>query len=769
MVKVVQSACPKCKRMLRIPARWINQAMRCKHCGLVMEARAKAGPAAATNKPVALPVGVSARTPVPPTRTVQPVAIPVAAAPANPASPFALLDAPSPVAPSRQRRPRSRGTWWKGVVLGLLVLGTAVTLAVFAGPQLSQFISKPEPQAAVPTKPDEPQVASVPPRKDDLPRREDPKKEDPPRKEEAPPKKEEPPKKEDPPKKPPMDEPKKPATPPDTPKKPSIPDLPPTPIKKPDEPKKPVNDLPKSTTIFPRRALAISVNNYLYFNPTNYGLPGRNSHSVLTLLDQFNRGLHIPLTQQLQLSDAAPANVAKPPLKPVIESTITNFLASSRPQDRLLLLFVGHYVEMGDEVFLVPIEGERDNKETLIPLTWVYKQLEECKARQKVLILDVCRFNPTRGLERPGSGPEDAKVEGAMGPKLDALLQKPPEGVQVWSSCLPEQFSYEYDDANLNNGVFLEALHEALGKALEGTVQQPEDALPLPKLVETVNKHMEAFLKPFKKTQTSRLTGSEPAEGAPYDAAATPPVLPAIKVPVAEGGAASGKRVQEILQEIEVPPLKANVSETPVSAQSLPPFAAKVLDNYVPVEAETPFRTAVKNAQKALQVVKGKRLKEQWLKLADEKKFKEEVKDYQMKEVATIHSDLIEVLEQLKKAGEPEERAKETSKRWLANYDYLLARLENQIAYFFEYQSLLGSIRKELPPHDPMLHNGWRIAAVPTPVGDSTGKKLAADAKKVLEKMGKDYAGTPWEVLAKRDRLTSLGLEWQATKIGEQR
>src|SRR5262249_49732295 len=215
-----------------------------------------------------------------------------------------------------------------------------------------------------------------------------------------------------------------------------------------------------------------------------------------------------------------------------------------------------------------------------------------------------------------------------------------------------------------------------------------------------------------------------------------------------------------------VPPLKANVGETPISVQALPPFAAKVLDNYVPVEAETPFRTAVKNAVKALQVVKGKRLREEWREQADGKKFKAQNLDYQKGEVATIQSDLIEELDKLKKAGEPEERAKETSKRWLAHYDYILARLENQIAYFYEYQLLLGSIRKELPPHDPMLHNGWRIAATSNPLGESAGKKLAADAKKVLEKMSKDYAGTPWEVLAKRDRLTSLGLEWQATKIG---
>src|SRR5262249_37173409 len=151
--------------------------------GLVMEARAKAAPASAGIKPVAIPVGVSARTPVPPTRSTPPVAIPVSAPPANSSNPFAVLDAPSPVSPSRGPRPRPRGPWWKGIVLGLLVLGPAVTIGVFAGPQLSQFISKPEPEAAAPTKPDEPQVAVAPPKKEDLPRREEPKKEDPPKKE----------------------------------------------------------------------------------------------------------------------------------------------------------------------------------------------------------------------------------------------------------------------------------------------------------------------------------------------------------------------------------------------------------------------------------------------------------------------------------------------------------------------------------------------------------------------------------------------------------
>ncbi|HEY1862017.1 MAG TPA: hypothetical protein VGG61_16775, partial [Gemmataceae bacterium] len=57
------------------------------------------------------------------------------------------------------------------------------------------------------------------------------------------------------------------------------------------------------TAVFPRRALVISVNNYLYANPVNYGIPG---HSVHTLVDKLSTGLRIPKDQIAELSDAAP-------------------------------------------------------------------------------------------------------------------------------------------------------------------------------------------------------------------------------------------------------------------------------------------------------------------------------------------------------------------------------------------------------------------------------------------------------------------------------
>src|SRR5262249_42497470 len=226
---------------------------------------------------------------------------------------------------------------------------------------------------------------------------------------------------------------------------------------------------------------------------------------------------------------------------------------------------------------------------------------------------------PARGLERPGSGPvADAKMEGAMGAKLDAVLQAPPVGVQVWSSCVAEQYSYEYD--YFNNGVFVEELFNALAKGLDGVIQRPEEPLPLSRLVNAVNAQMTAELAPYQKSQASRLTGAEAEGGAAYDPAEPPAVRPEIKLPPS----VSMKRVQDILKEVEVPPLKATQDEMALRASSMPLFDPKVMDQYLADEAATPFREAVRKAQAALNTgVKGKRLREEFRVPGDQNKFKE--------------------------------------------------------------------------------------------------------------------------------------------------
>jgi hypothetical protein len=142
--------------------------------------------------------------------------------------------------------------------------------------------------------------------------------------------------------------------------------------------------------------------------------------------------------------------------------------------------------------------------------------------------------------------------------------------------------------------------------------------------------------------------------------------------------------------------------------------------------------------------------------------FKNEVLGEQ-KKAALPYDTLTQALEELKKAGE--ERDNEKSKRWQNHYDYITARLMLQIAYLVEYQSLVGGIRKDLPERDAAIHNGWRVISQEKMVGDKIGKDMAKDAKKILDKLADKNPGTPWEVLAKQDRLTRLGLNWQASKL----
>ena len=129
-------------------------------------------------------------------------------------------------------------------------------------------------------------------------------------------------------------------------------------------------------------------------------------------------------------------------------------------------------------------------------------------------------------------------------------------------------------------------------------------------------------------------------------------------------------------------------------------------------------------------------------------------------------ADLIDDVEQAyKKLTAVEVNREMEPKRWLANYDFVVARMEEQIAYLYEYQSMLGQMRKELPPLDKGQGNGWKLASTDTLNGDSDGKKKAKSSQALLKKIAEDHKGTPWEVLAKREKFTTLGLEWKTGTV----
>jgi Caspase domain len=779
MSKVIQATCPGCKKTLRIPAGWLHQAIRCKHCGLVMAAKqaaaATAAPAAnhptpappnrkaATSPPAAKAPSKSVRA-TPPTagsapvaKIAAPAAIPVAPLAGSTGSPFDNLDDPA-LNTTARRATRHGNSWWKGPVLALAVLflgGVALAVIVpLVGlqrllPQLAQIEKLEEKDDAKDSDSPSPSTAqhTEPVKQPDVPKKSDPKQPDP--------------KKPDPGVKTP--DPKKPDPKQPDPKKPD-PDTKPPDIKKPDpKPAPPVG------TLFPRRALVISVHNYLYANPVGAGLPLAGARNMSYFVTKLNTGLKVPANQIAHLSDEARGNKARAPVKQVIEQTLVDFLGNSREQDRVIVLFAGHAVEIDGDGYLVPIEGELDDAATLVPLKWVFEELKNCRARQKILVLDTNRFSPTRGLERPSSGP--------MSAKFDELLKKPPEGVQIWAACVAEQMSYETDVSPA--GVFIDHLTTVLEKGVAGA-PRPEDSIPIEKLNEAVIAGMKDELAKFKLTQTPRLSGKELEGGAPYDPKVSAP--PAPKLADSKNNQTNVQLIKSVLTEIGTPPVKGSQQDATIKFEMLPPFSEKAMKNY-DADEESALKGPIQEARAMLWAISTSNppesLKEEVEKIRvrtkvnlsylkdgfrapqNENQFKTELNN-QERPIADMIDEMEHAYKKLKSVEV--DRQKEP-KRWLANYDFIVARMEEQIAYLYEYQSVLGQMRKELPPLDKAQGNGWKLASTETLNGDSKGKKMAKSSAALLKKMAEEHKGTPWEVLAKREKLTTLGLELKTATV----
>src|SRR5262249_9683082 len=269
-----------------------------------------------------------------------------------------------------------------------------------------------------------------------------------------------------------------------------------------------------------------------------------------------------------------------------IEATLHNFLATSRPQDRVLVLFAGHAVEIDGRCYLAPIEGRLHAPVTLIPLEWVYKELEACKARQKLFVVDVCRLEPGRGLERPAAGPLSAD--------LDRALREPPEGVQVWAACARGQRSYELGREG-KGGLFLEALAAGAGQGVPGLHEKPAAPFPVALLAGAVNDRLQRHLKPLRLEQTPLLAGRESDLGLAPDPKGPPRA--AVAAPPLPGKSADVRLVRAVLDGLLVPPYRTSRGEEVLTPEVLPLFSARALEPYAADEAPAPLRTALERAQ----------------------------------------------------------------------------------------------------------------------------------------------------------------------------
>jgi phage FluMu protein Com len=709
MATAIQAKCPRCKTILRIPADWIDETVRCKHCGAVVHVKVKS-----KSRAPALPA------PEPPAKAEGPADQPRATQPALDANlgiAFAAQDDGLIVRVPARYRSRRRG--WVALLTALGFLAVIATSIYFARDHLTKIRTDIKDLLAEEAEPGSNASAN----KGAAAIRSDPNS--------------------------------------------------------------------ASGEAFPRRLLAIYAHDYLYANPVLCGDP-QGEQNFHTLVQRLIQVLHVPEAQAVELSDVpakrapAPPKRSKgkaktsqppaetqeilpacPPLKPVIEQTIQDFLASCRAQDRLIVLFIGHVVELDGEGYLVPLEGDMSAKESLIPLAWLYQRLEACKARQKVLVFDTGRLDPSQGLERPGSGP--------LGAKLDSRLANPPTGVQVWSACTAAQYSYELD----GNSVFLEAWTRSLTHKVIQKIQEPEDPFPVEALAKEVERLTAAAVSEcWNAKQTPRLSGAECADGASYDKAEPPPArIPPPSLPRPAEGMAPRQEILGILVEIDLPPMRWTRGERQIlpidallsfSAGSMEAYQAdyRSIKEIKSTASRYPLRSAVLDALEAIRT--GFNPASDAFSLLDSfpagnsEQRNKEIRERQMKQ-AKVLALLTEALDNLRQAGEG--RDAEKSKRWQAHYDYVLATLLARMAYVSEYDLMLGKIRKEeLPELKPNVDTGWRLASRDKLSSGKEVKEMVAESRKILAKLIKQHPGTPWEVLARRERVTALGLEWQTTR-----
>ena len=142
-----------------------------------------------------------------------------------------------------------------------------------------------------------------------------------------------------------------------------------------------------------------------------------------------------------------------------VRKTLKGLLGDLSADESILVAFAGHGIQFAgeDDNYFCPMDAKLGDKATLISLTEVYKDLENCNAGTRLLLADCCRNDPRSDNAR---AVDKVKLESVTRPQR-AL---PPGGVAAFFSCSAGEKAYE--DAGIKHGVFFHFIIEGLqGKA----------------------------------------------------------------------------------------------------------------------------------------------------------------------------------------------------------------------------------------------------------------------------------------------------------------
>lgn len=516
-------------------------------------------------------------------------------------------------------------------------------------------------------------------------------------------------------------------------------------------------DEPKAPTgPHARRVLFVHVSEYLYLNPLTHAAPG-GADRTREAADRFARGLRVPSAgdndQLFVLSDSA-SDAAPLPTKSVLLKAVTDFCATTREQDRVVLYIGAHVTEKDGKAFVVPIDADPSAVAGLLPVADVYDALGKLKAAQKVVIWDVCRTNPERARSRRDTGPMTAELQKA--------LTSAPAGVQVLVSCAPGETGLEYlaprGPAGLYAGsAFLDALRQSATDHLVRNPKEPPDA-PIP--VALLHAEATKFLAEIAR-QKPVLVGAAPKEVAAYDAKAAPAARFEFAAPPK-----ADADVKLVLDELALPPLYDD-GPPALGRLAFDPAALKAR------AADVPLADALKNPQKyPVRVATVRALaavREHWpLGKKDARAVAlvgAPVTERTKRAVADVQQGLAEAqahLElQLEELESVAAKAATEVPRWKAHFALVRAELQLRLAVVNEFNVALARVRTEALPDLPRGATGWRLTANDKMGARKDARELYETAVAGFDAVIAAHPGTPWEVLARRSRAALPGLRWE--------
>lgn len=117
---------------------------------------------------------------------------------------------------------------------------------------------------------------------------------------------------------------------------------------------------------------------------------------------------------------------------------------------------------------------------------------------------------------------------------------------------------------------------------------------------------------------------------------------------------------------------------------------------------------------------------------------------------------LLRLLEQGEK-----DRSKIKEARWKASYDLAMGRTLALRVRAFGYNTMLAEMKSNPKRFETPGSNKWNLVPSKEITSGAATKKMAAKANEYLSQVIDDHPGTPWALLAEREKSVPMGWEWK--------